>query len=424
MKSIKKVYIAAGLIMIILLTLLIIFRSKREISKYDCKDEIGCVVINPHEPVKLGVIQDLSGGASVFGKVQLNCILLALEHRNNQVLGHPIKLQIEDEQCSAAGGKNTAYKIISDPQVVAVLGTTCSAAAAVASKIISDKGLILLSGLNSAPSLTAINHIKGENWHPGFFRTSSNDAFRGIAAARFAYSELGIKKAATIDDGDTYTRGIAEIFSREFIRLGGEITLNAKVDKGDSDMKPVLTAIANTKARLLFFDLFANEGIRVIRQIKKMPNLKHLKMLGGIPLLVPKVFKSIGLDGVGMYFVSSTMPEGLEYEKLITAYKDKYNQVPAGRGCSTVYDGVNILLNAIEKVAIQDKNKTIYIGRQALRDALYATKKYKGITGLLNCDKFGDCGFPKFRILQSVCASGREQDIKKKTVYIYEPEKK
>lgn len=34
--------------------------------------------------------------------------------------------------------------------------------------------------------------------------------------------------------------------------------------------------------------------------------------------------------------------------------------------------------------------KPIHIGRSALRDTLYGTSDYEGITGRLSCDAFGD----------------------------------
>ena len=52
----------------------------------------------------------------------------------------------------------------------------------------------------------------------------------------------------------------------------------------------------------------------------------------------------------------------------------------------------------IEAVAVQDKDGTLLIGRQALRDALYATAGYQGLTGSLTCDEYGDCGVARFQV--------------------------
>jgi hypothetical protein len=49
-------------------------------------------------------------------------------------------------------------------------------------------------------------------------------------------------------------------------------------------------------------------------------------------------------------------------------------------GCVEVAPGepVNLLLTAIETVAVQEEDGTLHIGRQVLRDALYATSGYRG----------------------------------------------
>jgi len=46
---------------------------------------------------------------------------------------------------------------------------------------------------------------------------------------------------------------------------------------------------------------------------------------------------------------------------------------------------------AIEQVAVVDADGTVHIGRQALRDALYGTTGFAGLTGTLACDENGDC---------------------------------
>ena len=45
-----------------------------------------------------------------------------------------------------------------------------------------------------------------------------------------------------------------------------------------------------------------------------------------------------------------------------------------------------------------------HIGRQALRDAIYATKDFQGITGTLTCSENGDCGAPVIAVYQVVNA--------------------
>ncbi|MEE8392007.1 MAG: ABC transporter substrate-binding protein, partial [Anaerolineae bacterium] len=179
---------------------------------FECTDAIGCVDIPPGEALKLGVIQDFSGGAAVAGAEQSQIIELALDRRDDQLLGHPIELQSEDERCLAEGGTIAALKVVADPQVVAILGTTCSGTAMTAARAMSEAGLVMVSGANAAPSLTAIGGERGADWQPGYFRTSLNGLEQAQAAAVFAFQELGLTQAATINDGDSFTQGFTSVF--------------------------------------------------------------------------------------------------------------------------------------------------------------------------------------------------------------------
>ncbi len=71
----------------------------------------------------------------------------------------------------------------------------------------------------------------------------------------------------------------------------------------------------------------------------------------------------------------------------------------------SAYDAASLLLGAIEKVAIPEPDGRLHIGRYSLRKALYATSNFKGVTGELTCDKFGDCSRPAFNILRILQAA-------------------
>ncbi len=47
-----------------------------------------------------------------------------------------------------------------------------------------------------------------------------------------------------------------------------------------------------------------------------------------------------------------------------------------------------------------DAQGNTYVGRKALRDALFATKNFKGLTGTLACNQFGDCADPHLAVYQ------------------------
>jgi branched-chain amino acid transport system substrate-binding protein len=64
-----------------------------------------------------------------------------------------------------------------------------------------------------------------------------------------------------------------------------------------------------------------------------------------------------------------------------------------------------IIFAAIEKVAQKAPDGSLTIDRGKLRDALYATKGFKGLTGTITCDQYGDCADPKIGVYKTTEAN-------------------
>lgn len=385
-------------LLLVLLALTVLVACQRGSPPFACTDAIGCVTIQPEEPLEIGVIQALSGEVAPLGIDQVRGLELALAARGGQLLGHPVHLHSEDDLCSREGGTVAAEKLKGMPQLVAIFGTTCSGAAVPAAKILSAAGLTMISGGNTAPSLTAVNGQAGGDWQPGYFRTAPNDANQGRAAATFVFQQLGVRKAATINDGDVYTQGLAEVFGQVFTELGGEIVLATAINKGDTEMKPVLEAVAAAGAELLFFPLFEPESHFIALQAKEVAALAEINLMTGEGSFTPTFVETVGSSGVGVYFVSPATPQSAAYETFVANYQATYQQAPGSPLLGAAYDAANLLLDTLAQVAVQEEGGTIHLGRQALRDALYATTGYAGLTGALTCDKFGDCGPARFKV--------------------------
>jgi branched-chain amino acid transport system substrate-binding protein len=404
------------------LTALLLCACQSSSPPFECTDALGCVTIAPGEPVKLGVIQALSGGTAPIGTDQVRGIGLAVAARGEQLLGHPIELQIEDERCSSEGGTIAAMRVVADPQVVAIIGTTCSGAATTASEVMSEAGLVMISGSNTAPSLTAINGEKGADWHPGYLRTISSQAVGVYAAATFVFEELGVTKAATINDGDSYTRGYTDMFEEAFTGLGGEVVLDAVVNKGDTDMKPVLEAVAQSGAELVFFPIFSPEADFIVLQIKEVDGLENTILLGGGALHTDDFVKAVGEDGVGLYVTGMLSSDNSSLGKLTSAYKTRYGEEPPTTNIGRAYDAANLLLDGIEAAAVQEQDGTLHIKRQTLRETLYATTNMEGVSGTLICDQFGDCNADSFAIFQLDDPAAGLEGFSSNVVYTYSPE--
>jgi branched-chain amino acid transport system substrate-binding protein len=406
----------------LLLVAVLLFGCRSTAPPFECTDTIGCVTVLPAEPVKLAALQVQSGTMASNGQNNLRAIELALDERGGELLGHPIELQREDSLCSKEGGGTATSKIVADPQIVGIIGPTCSGAAASAMKVSAEAGLVMISGSCSAPSLTSVSGEPGLDWQPGFFRTAQNDALSGRVAATFAFEVLGMSKAATIDDGDPYTRGLSDTFTQVFTELGGEVVLSAAVNKGDTDMHPVLTAVVRSEAELLFMPVFRPEGDYLVLQARQMEELDTVTLMSAEGLYLDAWVESVGQAGIGIYLVIPTTPEGPARDALVSRYETEYGEPPTAVYYAHTYDAANMLLDAVEAVAVQEEDGALHIGRQALRDALYATSGYQGLTGSLTCDAYGDCGVARFQVTRLDDPEAGLEGLAANVVYAYPPD--
>jgi branched-chain amino acid transport system substrate-binding protein len=220
-----------------------------------------------------------------------------------------------------------------------------------------------------------------------------------------------------------YTRGLTDTFEQVFTELGGEVVLAAAVNKGDTDMRPVLSAVARSGAELVFFPIFRPEGDYIVLQAKEVEGVENVTLMSAEGLYFGSFIEAVGEAGAGMYFNTPVRPEGPAYAAFASRYETEYGEpsIISTPYDAHVYDAINLLLNAVEAVAVQDKDGTLHIGRQALRDALYATAGYQGLTGSLTCDEYGDCGAIRLQVTRLDDPAAGFEGLAANVVYSYPP---
>lgn len=358
-----------------------------------CDDALGCVTVAAGDPIRIASALVIAGPNESLGTDSQHGVEIAIKDRGD-VAGHPVELQAEDDGCSAEGGQTAATKIASDPTIVAVVGHSCSSSCTPAAPIYNDAGLTMISPSCTAPALT------GQTSHvPSFLRTAHNDNIQGKVMAEFVWNELKLKTAATIHDGSPYAEQLQQVFADEFKKLGGTITAQEAVNVGDTDMRPVLTSIATGKPEFLYYPIFIAEGGFITAQAKEVAGLEKTILAGADAMLSPDFLKAAGGAAEGMYASGPDLAfTGDAYSKFVTTYEAEFGSKPISVFHAHAYDAANMIFDAIEKVAKTDADGNTVIGRQALRDALYATKDFNGITGKLTCNENGDCANPKIAV--------------------------
>lgn len=364
-----------------------------------CSDPLGCVWLEPGEPLRIVSMHNLSE-VGPDGRELIRGLEMAVMERGARFAGRPIEILSEDEKCSREGGLVAARKIVTDPRIVAVHGPQCSSAAVGAIDLVDQAGMVLVSGSATAPSLTSGNGLPGEHWKPAFFRTAHNDKDQGKAAACFVRRALNVHRAATVHDGDPYTRGLVAAFEKAFVEQGGLITLSARLDKGDMNLRPLLEAVRDSAAELLFFPIFAPEGERLIILADSFEGFERIRLMSADGLFLDSTIETVGEAGRGTFFVVPHEPDGPAYLAYKQRYESVYGTSFAGVFAAHAYDAATLLLHALEQAVFPEADGSLRVERQAIRDALRSTHDFQGLTGPLRCDEFGDCGVPRFKLVR------------------------
>ena len=355
-------------------------------------DPLGVVTIPPDEPIHIAQWGVLSGADGTLGTDSKYGVEIAIADRGGKLLGHEIRLTTEDGLCTPEGGAIAAQKLAADSTLVGLVGSSCSDETVGGIAAITAAGLSTISPSNTRPVLTAPD--RGPEY-AGYLRTAHSDSFQGKAAAEFVYNELGLRTAATIHDGSSYAQALQQVFADEFTKLGGKVLIQEAVSKDQTDMKPVLTRIAATKPDFIYFPVFVAAGGFILSQTKQVPGLENTKTMSADGTFTFDFVKAAGAAAEGHYISSPDFTAfGSEYQGFLEKYMTMFGTNPLSIFHAHAYDAANILFNALEKVTVQGTDGTLYVPKGALRDALYATKDFKGITGTLSCTPTGDCGAP------------------------------
>ena len=247
---------------------------------------------------------------------------------------------------------------------------------------------LLFSPSNTNPGLTA------DGTHqPFYLRTAHNDKIQGAIVSDFVYTKQGITTAATINDESPYADGLAAAFRANFEAAGGTITSVEAINSGDTDFKPLLTSIAAKNPGALYFPDFNPACALIAKQAADI--MPDTLLIGSDGCLATDFLDTAGSAANGVYASSpdlSVFANGDFYKnEFIPAYKEEFGTAPTSVFHAHAFDAMNILFEAIKVAGIENADGSLTIPRQALRDAIFATSGWDGITGTITCNELGDC---------------------------------
>lgn len=331
------------------------------------------------ETIKVGLNYELSGNVATYGQGLTEGIELAVEEINSNggVLGKQIELVKADNKSDNAEAANVAAKLITRDKVVAILGPATSGNTKGAIPVATQHKVPLISASATADDITVDSN---GNVREFIFKTCFSDSFQGFIMANFAFEDLKVKNAAILmDNTSDYSKGLAKSFKERFESLGGTIVTEQAYQAKEKDFRAVLTNIKSGNPDVLYLPGYYEEVGLIVKQARDLG--LNVPVLGGDGYDSPKLVELAGNEALnGVYFTNhySSMDNSPEVIKFKEAFNAKYGKDPDAFN-ALGYDLAYFLADAIKRAGEAEPLK--------IREALEATKNFKGITGTLTVDE-------------------------------------
>ncbi|HEX6386289.1 MAG TPA: branched-chain amino acid ABC transporter substrate-binding protein, partial [Anaerolineae bacterium] len=353
-------------------------------SELECRDDLGCLLVRPGEPIRIALLLSFSGEVAFLGEDSRGGVEIAIDDRGGELLEHPLELVAIDAGCSTEQASVAAEMIIADAEFVGIIGPNCSDVVKVVMPSVESAGLVMISPSATAPELTQAGSVEPGTGQGAYFRTAHNNLLQARTVADYAYTVLGARRAAVIYDESTYAQGLQQQFAEVFQNLGGTVVFRETLGPNPSGIAEKLATIAGNSPDVLYLPVFEPEGALIVTRLAEVEGLEHMVLMGADSLLVP-TFPARGVAAVnGMYLSGPAVP-GTGYEAFLNRWMARYGAAPSGLFHAHAYDATTILMDAIETVAQVGNSGTLLVGRRALRQAVAATAEFDGLTGTLTC---------------------------------------
>ena len=279
------------------------------------------------EPIKIGMIQGLSGAYEVYGKQEVTGFKMGLEYATkgtNKILGRDVQLIIEDTQLNPARGKMLLTKLYSDDKVDLAVGGTSSAVALAVLPVAMEFRKVLIVEPAVADSIT------GASWNRYIFRTGRNSGQDAIANAA-AVSKPGVS-IATIAQDYAFGRDGVAAYKTAAERLGARIVHEEYADPKATDftapLQRIIEALKDKPAPKYIFVIWAGKGGPIPQMLSSGLDKYGIQITSGsnvIPVL--KLMKPLaGMVGAAYYYYEN--PKNEVNDWFVREHMKRFNEPP------------------------------------------------------------------------------------------------
>jgi branched-chain amino acid transport system substrate-binding protein len=340
------------------------------------------------ETITIGINSPMTGDIPKVGEGTKFAAEMWLEDINEagglEVGGktYQVELVVEDNESKAESATKANTKMITQDEVLVIVGPQSSKQAVPAGGVANDNETPMVSPWSTNPNTTLDR--------PWVFRTPFLDPFQGPVVAKFVTDEFGFEKAAVLYDvASDYPKGLAEFFKQawEEIHGPGSVVAYESFTTKDTDFSAQLTKIKETGAEFIFTPQYYNEVALIVQQAHELG--WDAPIMGSDSWGSAELMNLCGDDCIGLFFSTHYAAAGATgaTKEFIDRYNEKHGYVPDDVGALT-WDTMLIVQKAIQDCG--ELTGDIAVDRKCVRDALAQIKDFDGITGQMTFTEQGD----------------------------------
>ncbi|WP_320780405.1 branched-chain amino acid ABC transporter substrate-binding protein [Streptomyces sp. CRN 30] len=346
--------------------------------------------------VTIGFDAPLSKDLAAVGLGMKNSAELAVKKANEDktVDGVTFELVAKDDQATPNIGQQNAAAFVADDSVIGVVGAYNSSVSAAMVSTLRDARMVQVSGANTAAALTqgADYETAPKREYDNYFRTISTDAVAAPVMAEYFFTDLKIKKLATVDDKKTYGVGIVDNFTDAYKKLGGKVVVHQSLNPDEADYAAVVNSVKSSGAQGVFY---GGEYPQAGSLKKQLAAAGFDGPLGGGDAV--KDDELVSIAGAAAAEGTYAHSDGAPIDKLdsaddfITAYDGAGYKQPYGVFGAYVYDATTALIQAVKAAVEGNDGKVGNITElrpkvvEAMQDVTF-----DGATGKVGFDEYGD----------------------------------
>lgn len=335
-------------------------------------------------PVKVGVIQPLSGSAATTGNyVRMGAEIARdrLNTRGGVLSGRRLELVIEDNKSDPAETPSAAEKLIVRDKVRVIMGAGGDAMTLAAMPKIEERGVPMVVETSSGTPITA----RGNPW---IFRLSPIPEMEALGFEPYM-GKLGVKSADLLVVDTDRGRGTAAAFGDMLKQNGATVGVTEFMEPSATDMSAQLAKIKATGSDTLFLASGVEQIALAMKQAHEQGLARKIVTIGD-GASPAQIVKRVGAAAEGTYHIVCSIPwfpDASPNPRIAREFVDEWTRRghPAEGLMEGVrgHDGMTTIIAAI-KLAGRDDARMI-------RDALWRVY-FSGISGPINFVKDGPFG--------------------------------